>query len=150
MSKTIIVPNEVLLSRAVQTVQAGRVTIIPVKGNSMDPFIKGNKDCVELYPPNDLKIGDIVLAHIDGQTYILHRIFRFNEEGDVTLMGDGNVQQTEHCQMEDIKAKARFLITSEKKRKALDSTSMKLYASVWRKLLPIRWILLKVYRKFLR
>ena len=39
----------------------------------MLPFLKGNRDSVELEKSKDLKCGDIVLACIDGDRFVLHR-----------------------------------------------------------------------------
>ena len=147
MPEKITLPNDILLSKAIQTVARGNIAIIPVKGQSMYPFIHGNKDCVELYPPIDLKVGDIVLAQINSAQYLLHRIYKFNGKEGIILMGDGNIHNTEHCNRQDIKAKALIKITSKGRKKRLDSLLMTLAAQTWKYCLPIRGILLKVLRR---
>ena len=145
-----ILPNKLLLSRAVEAVQQGGVAKIPVLGQSMDPFICGKRDCVELYPPQDVVVGDVVLAKVTAEQYLLHRIFRFEGREGVILMGDGNVTNQERCFRSDIKAKAQIIIKEDGRRIDLTSKSMMWAAKIWRWLLPCRCILLRIYRKFLR
>lgn len=149
MVESIVLPNELVLVRAVRAVAEGKTAVIPVKGNSMDPFIRGGRDKVELYPPVALQIGDVVLAKINSKQYMLHRIIRFQGEEGVVLMGDGNVGNTEYCLRKDVLAQAKVVIigTTGKKRR-LDSARMKAAASLWRRLLPVRGLLLRVYRRF--
>ena len=147
MPLKITLPNEILLSRAVQTVAEGKVAIIPVKGQSMFPFIHGDRDRVELYPPDDLKEGDVVLAEIKPSHYILHRIFHLENDKSITLMGDGNIDKFEHCSKEDIKAKALTIVYPNGHKKKLDSSNMKTLARIWKTCLPIRSILLKIFWK---
>ena len=147
MPDRIILPNEVLLSRAVEVVEQGRIAIIPVKGRSMDPFIRGNKDCVELFPFTDLEVGDVVLAEVSPGHYLLHRIFAFDGTEGVVLMGDGNICNTEYCLRKNVKARALVVISPSGKRKRLDSRSMKVASSLWRKLLPVRGILLRIFHR---
>lgn len=144
MPERIILPNEILLSRAEQTVSEGKVAIIPVKGQSMFPFIHGDRDRVELYPPTNLAKGDVVLARLKSNKYILHRIIRFDGEKGVVLMGDGNRHEKEYCYIEDIKAKALTIVSPKGGRRRLDSASMKLSSQIWNFCLPIRGFLLRI------
>ena len=150
MPEMFVVPNDLLLSRAVQAVAQGQVAKIPVRGHSMDPFIRGKHDCVELYPPVDVRIGDLVLAKVTDEQYMLHRIFRFEGDTGVVLMGDGNVDKQEFCHRKDIKAKALVIVSENGKRTRLDSRRMKAAARVWRWLLPCRGVLLRIFRKLFR
>ena len=140
MVESIVLPNELVLVRAARAVAEGKTAVIPVKG-----------DKVELYPPVVLQIGDVVLAKINPKQYMLHRIIRFQGEEGVVLMGDGNVGNTEYCLRRDVLAQAKVVIigTTGKKRR-LDSARMKAAASLWRRLLPVRGLLLRVYRRFRR
>lgn len=141
-----VIPNEVLLSRAVQTVSQGHIAVIPVRGTSMLPFIIGGKDSVELYPPFSLRVGDIVLARFESGAYLLHRIYALGEEDKVLLMGDGNIGTTESCHRSQILAKARFVIRHNGKKQCLDSYSMRQAFYVWKLLIPCRRILLRLFR----
>lgn len=148
MAEKIILPNELLLARASQAVKDSKVVTIPVKGHSMFPFIHGNEDRVELYPPLKLEVGDVVLAEVAPKHYLLHRIFRFDGKDGILLMGDGNTH-TESCLRKDVHAKALVVITKKGKRKRLDSKNMKFLARLWKVCLPIRRPLLQVLWKII-
>ena len=55
-------PTELLMNEALLLIEEGRRVVVRVKGNSMLPFLKGNRDSVELEKSKDLKFGDIVIA----------------------------------------------------------------------------------------
>ena len=64
-----------------------------VRGNSMSPTIRRNRDRVMLAPvePEELKVGDIVLFPWNGRTadYCLHRVCEIDGER-VRTQGDAN------------------------------------------------------------
>ena len=134
-------PNEVLLGEVERMLTAGREVVLIPKGRSMLPFIRGEVDKVLLRksPESELKVGDIVLAHFE-ERYVIHRIIAL--DGDkVTLMGDGNLQGTEQCMRNEVVGKVVEIITpAGRHRKPTRGW-------LWRKLLPIRKYLLKIYRK---
>ena len=137
-------PNEVLLGEVDRMLAAGRDVVLVPKGRSMLPFIRGEIDKVLLrkYPESQLKVGDIVLAHFE-ERYVLHRIIAL--EGDkVTLMGDGNLQGTEQGMRNEVAGKVVEIITPAGRHHKPTR------GWLWRKLLPIRKYLLKVYRKWNR
>ena len=138
--KKMVVPNEILLAEADDLLSRGIEVVLMTKGNSMLPFIRGEKDSVNLKRFGAVKVGDIVLARIAPQRYVLHRIFSI--DGDqVTLMGDGNLVGTESCRLSDILGTVTEIIRpSGKKKKVTDG-------SLWRTLLPVRRYLLWIYRK---
>lgn len=135
-------PNEVLLGEVEQMLAAGRDVVMVPKGRSMLPFIRGEVDKVLLrqMPQSQLKVGDIVLAHV-GERYVMHRIIAL--KGDqVTLMGDGNLRGTELGMRNEMVGVVMEIITPEGRH--LKPTS----GWLWRRLLPIRKYLLKIYRKW--
>ena len=144
MTDKLILPNEILLSKAAQVVAEGKIAIIPLKGQSMYPFIHGGIDCVELSLPSALKVGDIILAEIRPGKYLLHRIYQFTGDDGIVLMGDGNLYNKEYCVRSDVRAKALVAISKNGKRRRLDSSSMKIFAKVWKFCLPIRGLLLRI------
>lgn len=92
----IVLPNELVFDEITGLLRQGKRITLRTKGRSMVPFIIGGRDCVVLQQRDSLAVGDIVLAHVSGKGYLLHRIIRLN--GDrVLLMGDGNVAATETC-----------------------------------------------------
>ena len=63
-----VVDNDTFFSDVLQVLEQGRQVIIPVKGFSMLPFIRGCKDLVVLEKADgDLKADDIVLFHMGPQ-----------------------------------------------------------------------------------
>lgn len=119
---------------------------LPVNGHSMLPFIVGWRDCVILQKPTRPKVGDVVVAWVEGRRYVLHRIIRI--EGDrVTLMGDGNIKETEHCRLEDVKALATHVVDVKGKTHDLYNRWRKWAAKVWWYIRPVRRYLLAIYRR---
>ena len=97
----VILPNDLLLGEVSEMLSEGRTVIIPTKGRSMLPFIRGDRDSGKLRRKDDVSVGDVVLARLPGERYVLHRVIRIDGE-DVTLMGDGNIVGTESCRKEDV------------------------------------------------
>ncbi|MBQ6177897.1 MAG: S24/S26 family peptidase [Bacteroidales bacterium] len=118
----------------------GKEVVMTPKGNSMLPFIKGDRDSVVLTKPSKpFEVGDIVLAKV-GQRYIMHRIFAV--EGDsLTLMGDGNVCGTESCHTSDVIG----LVTEIRKENGKIVKPGK--GALWRSLRPIRRYILAIYKR---
>ena len=135
-----VVPNEILLEEAADLLSKGIEVILMTKGNSMLPFIRGEKDSVNLKKYDTVKAGDIVLARIAPHRYVLHRVIQV--EGDrITLMGDGNLVGTESCRLPDVLGTVQEIIRPDgSTRKVTDG-------AVWRKLLPVRRYLLAIYRR---
>ena len=138
--KTRILPNGMMMSEVADLISEGREVIIVPKGASMLPFIRGNVDKVTLVQPTRLCVGNIVLAHFDDR-YVLHRIIAI--QGDqLKLMGDGNLEVCEHCPIGGVIGLVTDIITPEGRHRKPTK------GRLWRKLLPIRKQLLKVYRKW--
>ena len=135
-----------IIEEAIRLVKDGVSVTLPVNGNSMLPFVIGGKESVILQPPGLIDVGDVVLAWVDGNRYVIHRIIRI--EGDqVTLMGDGNLVGTERCQLSDIKAKVTHVVDAKGRRRDLYSKWRCRAAKAWWYLRPIRRYLLAIYRR---
>ena len=95
------IPNDILLAEVGSLLAEGREVIIPTKGRSMRPFIVGERDSVRLRKHGSVECGDIVLAKVDGGSFVLHRVRKV--DGNVlTLKGDGNLGAVEHCTLDDV------------------------------------------------
>ena len=132
-------PNEIFIPEIARLVADGKQVVFTPTGVSMRPYIEGGVDNVTLVRPADLQVGDIVLAEIQPQHYVLHRIYALQGEA-VTLMGDGNLQGKEHCLRSNILAKVTAIHSPKGKSKPVTK------AWLWRHILPLRRILLKIYR----
>ena len=132
-------PNKIFIPEIARLVADGKQVVFTPTGVSMRPYIEGGVDNVTLVRPTDLQVGDIVLAEIQPQHYVLHRIYALQGEA-VTLMGDGNLQGEEHCSRSNILAKVTAIHSPKGKSKPVTK------AWLWRHILPLRRILLKIYR----
>lgn len=140
-----ILPNNVLLDEVVRLVDGGEAVTLMTKGVSMLPFIVGGRDSVVLERRKDLYPGMIVLAHVKGERYVLHRIIAA-ENDRLTLMGDGNIKGVEYCRPEDVKAVAVRIITPSGEVDCLGPQHMR-KAGIWKRLRPFRRIILAVYKR---
>ena len=137
--------NEII-EEAIRLVREGVNVTLPVKGQSMLPFIIGGKESVILHAPGLIDVGDVVLAWVDGNRYVVHRIIKLDYDR-VTLMGDGNVAVTEHCRLNDIKARVTHVVDAKDRTHYLYNRWRMLGAKVWYWLRPIRRYLLAIYRR---
>ena len=152
------IANHILIPEIAGLVAGGQDVLFTPSGVSMRPFIEGGRDSVVLTRAEEVRVGDVVLAQY-GDIYVLHRVYRINSINpssssaatssasgatSIILMGDGNLRGEEHIRQEDILAKVKEIRSPRGHRKPLTR------ACLWRHLLPIRWLLLKIYRKSLR
>lgn len=139
-SAKLLLPNEVLLGEVERMLDEGREVLMVPKGRSMLPFIRGEVDKVLLSKPKELKVGDIALAWVDDR-YVMHRVIAIDGQ-KVTLMGDGNLQGREQTTRDQVVGVVVDIITPEGRHHKPTR------GWLWRKLLPVRKYLLKVYRKW--
>ncbi len=134
-----VIPNEVLLKEVATLLDEGRDVTLAPKGSSMMPFIMEGRDSVVLRRLPDVEEGDIVLARVEDQRYVLHRVMTVNRNR-LTLMGDGNLGQTEICGKVDVIGTVVAIVRGKKTFKPSKGT-------VWKYLLPFRRVLLGIYRR---
>ena len=132
-------PNEIFIPEISRLVKEGKQVVFTPTGVSMRPYIEGGVDNVTLVLPRALAVGDIVLAEVQPQHYVLHRIYRLNGE-QVTLMGDGNLQGCEQCTADKVLAKVVAIHSPKGRSKPLTR------AWLWRHMLHSRRLWLKIYR----
>ena len=137
----VTLPNEILIGEVGELLAGGKEVVLMTKGWSMNPFIIGERDSVLLKRTEELEPGDIVLAEVQKQKYVLHRVIAF--EGDrVTLMGDGNITGQEHCTRNNILGIVQKIIHPNGKEVVPGK------AAAWRKTGPlVRRIVLAFYRR---
>lgn len=134
------------ISEVERFIKEGRTVIFPVKGNSMLPFIIGSRDKVEFHPiTGDLHPGDIIMARVEGGYPVVHRIVDITADR-ITLSGDGNLGFKEYCAPSQVIAQGLYAITPKGKRKSLNSPAAIKRWKIWKALLPIRRILLKLFK----
>jgi hypothetical protein len=146
-----VVPNDILLDEVRRLVVEGHPVTIRVKGYSMLPFIIGDIDSVKLVSASAYKVDDIVLAEVGKGHYVLHRIDAITgsaPDDKVTLMGDGNLLQKEHCLVRHLAGRVETIYHLGK---SVDpaSSGHRFAVRCWLLLTPVRRWLLAIYRRTL-
>lgn len=142
MREEVVSPDVQSLAQVSSLLDDGKMVVLKqIYGNSMLPFIRGGVDSVRLRKPEGVKVGDIVLAVFGGRP-IVHRVIAINGT-KVTLMGDGNPKgMIEKGDLSNILGVVdRIISPSGRSRRPTNG-------KLWRRLLPMRKYLLKVYRKW--
>ena len=138
--------DEQIIQEAVRLVQDGVSVTFPVKGRSMLPFIIGGRESVILQKPGSLQRGQVVLAQVGPDRYVVHRIIKI-EPDRIILMGDGNICGTESCTPSNVLAIATHVVDEKGKRRTLESKGQIFKARVWYLIRPFRRIILGVLRR---
>lgn len=131
-----------LMPEVGRLIREGKTVVLPVRGNSMRPFIQNGNDCVELHPlPPVLRKGDVVLARTSKGYYVLHRVTAISPDL-LTLEGDGNIGLRETCRPSDVLARAEWVIDAHKERHSLLDRRARIKWRIWYMLRPLRRVLL--------
>ena len=118
----------------------GKVVQAPTQGTSMRPFIQGGCDKVLVCKKEEIGIGDIVMVPYHG-ILILHRVYAI-EGSKLILMGDGNLKGNEVVDKSDVWGTAIEIIKPNGRHQKPHK------AWLWRHTLPLRKIMLKVWRQW--
>ncbi len=146
--KTEIIPNELLFEDVRRLINEGKRVTLNVKGQSMLPFIHGDRDQVVLEKARQVKIGDILLCEISKGQYVLHRLIAIRGNS-LQLMGDGNCYATEKCSFSDVVGRATLILQPDGKTLICGSPSEKRKAHLWVFLRPVRRYLLAIYKRLI-
>mgnify|MGYP003440439534 FL=1 len=138
--------DEQIIQEAVRLVQDGVSVTFPVKGRSMLPFITGGRESVILQKSGSLQRGQVVLAQVGSDRYVVHRIIKV-EPDRITLMGDGNIRGTESCTPANVLAIATHVVDENGRRRPLDTRGQLLKAQLWYGIRPLRRIILAILRR---
>ena len=142
----IVINNEEFFGKVLHHLSRGQSVTIPVKGFSMLPFIRGEKDLVVLEKPSrEYQVGDIVLFRYGGR-YVMHRIISVDGE-EVVIMGDGVPKNVEKVTPADIYGLVTEIQRNGKRKVNPHSSWQRFLSRTWRKLLPVRGWLLAIYRR---
>ena len=138
--------DDVIIKEAVRLVQDGVSVTFPVKGRSMLPFIFGGRESVILQKPQDIQRGQVVLAEIGPDRYVVHRIIKV-ETDRITLMGDGNISGTESCPPNKVLAIATHVVDEKGNRRPLYSKARNAKAKLWYHIRPLRRYILAILKR---
>ena len=114
-ARKVILPNSVMLGEVSRLIAEGHSVVIMTKGGSMSPFIRGERDSVELERKPEVEVGDIVLCTIAPGHYVLHRVNAIDGER-LRLKGDGNLDSTESCTLADVCGTVTAILRRGKRR----------------------------------
>ena len=134
------VDNNILIPEMGILLRQGKEVRFTPSGFSMRPFIEGERDTVVLRHLDSVRVGDIVLAVVSDNQYVLHRVIAIYNDV-VTLQGDGNLSGIEQCRKADIYGTVIRILNPRGRTKCLTR------GRFWYYLRPFRKFLLKIYRK---
>lgn len=140
------VPNNIFFAQVESEIGEGRSVRFKVKGTSMFPLLRNEKDEVLLSPiAEEPKKMDIVLFRYNGK-HILHRIIDI-KDGRFIIQGDGIYLTSEHCKEEDIVGVVTSIYKRGWKPFNVSSGIYRCLSMIWLKLRFCRRYLLAILRR---
>ena len=142
-----LIPNDLFFAWVESEIAKGRSAQFRLKGVSMYPLIRGDKDEVMLYPcsHNELRPMDVVLFKYKGR-HLLHRIIR--RDGDLlTIKGDGSFVATEVCNVNDVIGRVQAIIRPSGKVISVDNWKWKFLSLIWSKMGMLRNPILRLLHR---
>lgn len=124
--------NQLFFAQVEEMLRKGQEVQLRVKGYSMRPLLRNERDVVVLAPwrhDEELQCGDIVLFRYRGR-HVLHRIVHIDAT-QLTLAGDGNYRIQEHCLPQDVVGIARRVIRPDGREIACDSPQWRRMSHAW-------------------
>ena len=125
-----IIKNNIFFTEVEQLLSEGQEVTILVKGNSMRPLLRNERERVILrkHRDEDIRKGAVMLFRYRG-SYVMHRVVKI--EGDVVIFeGDGNYKLQEVATRKDIVAVVVAIVSPSGKSIGCDSRRWRL-ASWW-------------------
>ncbi len=139
-------PNDIFFAQVESEISQGRSVWFKVKGNSMYPFLSGDKDSILLSPVNEPIVkNDVVLFSYKGR-HVLHRVIK-NEGEKYIIQGDGVYASKEFCHSKDIIGKVTQIQRPSGKIIPVTSFKWRMFSSLWVNLRFLRKYLLFIYRR---
>lgn len=126
------VSNDLFFAWVEDELSAGNKVRIRMKGVSMLPLLRSEKDEVMLTPcqPDELKPMDVVLFRYHGK-HLLHRIIR--REGEkLWIQGDGSFVAVEQCYTKDVVGKVIRIYRPSGREVSVDSWRWQWPSRLWR------------------
>lgn len=132
-----------------QLVEEGHQVGMTIVGTSMEPFLKNQRDEIFFHKPQrEVRNGDMVFYQRCDGKYVMHRVCQKKRDGYFMA---GDHQKTLEGPITENQI---FAVITQVRRngKLLNENSFvwQFYAVVWRKLRPVRLILLRIKGVFRR
>ena len=134
-----ILPPEVLLEEYRVLLQREEIESLPlvISGNSMSPFLIHARDTVYLSRLiRPAKRGDVLLYQRDSGAYILHRVYK-TEENTLTMVGDAQTVLERGIRPEQVIAVMTSALRKGK-RQAPGCFWWEFFEKLWIRMLPLR------------
>lgn len=146
-TKTITINKAIMMEEIRTLINEGKTVNITVKGNSMNPFMVHLRDQMTLGPwkEEDLRKGTVALVRDTRGNHLIHRIIKV-DANTVTLLGDGNVVQTETATKDNVIG-IMYSITRKGRIYTPRTLSWKIYSAIWMALQPVRRWPLGLWRR---
>jgi hypothetical protein len=150
MSEVKLIKANRMIPLAEELLDAGKGVRITVTGMSMYPFLRENKDSVELVKASykEVKRGDILLVLKDGEHYVLHRIF-FKRKKHFYLNGDAQQWFEGPIYPEQLIAKVSKVFRGDRCIDCKDK-GWRVLSFLWCLVFPLRYLAIKSYRRLHR
>ena len=127
-------------------VNEGHDVSLIVSGSSMSPFLIHHRDTIIFGPvEGSLRRGDMVFYERPSGQYVMHRVRRVRPEG-LYLIGDAQTQTegplSPSCVFAIVKAVRRNGLLLDGK-----SWQWRFFATIWLRVIPLRPLIIKFYKK---
>ena len=138
------IPNELFFAWIEKEIAEGRSVQFRLKGYSMFPLLRNERDEVVLSPcqENELRPMDVVLFRYQGK-HVLHRIIR-REGSKLYIQGDGSFVAKEECLTSDVVGKVCIVVRPSGKHIDVNSWQWRLPSTMWRRTGIFRKLFLRV------
>lgn len=143
-------PNELFFTWVEEELAQGNDVRIRMKGISMLPFLRGEKDDVKIVPccPDELMPMDVVLFRYHGK-HVLHRIIRRRKD-ELWMQGDGSFVAIEQCHTKDVVGKMVKIYRPSGREVSVNSWQWRWASHLWRSSDTSRRIMLRIYHLLIR
>lgn len=144
-------PNDALFFTKIKSVLNDgkeRSVKFTIRGISMRPFLEHERDEVVLTAPRPPKVGQVVLAEVKENVYMLHRIIKIDGE-TITMRGDGNFLSSKEVFTADkiIGTASAFIVKG--RYVSTSSFRWRFYSTMWNILKPFRRIILAIRKRII-
>lgn len=138
------IPNELFFAWVEDEIAHGRPVQFRLKGVSMFPLLRNNRDEVILHPcrEEELKPMDVVLFRYRGK-HLLHRIIR-RDGNRMLIQGDGSYVAKEVCLTNDVIGRVHAVVRPKGKMVSVDAWQWRLPSYLWQKVGILRRPLLRL------
>lgn len=136
-NKVRVLPPEVLMEPLLDLVREGKEVPLLISGNSMSPFLVHGRDTVYLKKISERpQKGDIILYRRNSGEYILHRVFKA-EDNSFSFVGDAQNYIERGIREDQLLAVVK---TVRRKGKLISSGSLcwEFFEKMWINMVPLR------------